>query len=312
MSTKAHTVQVRTAPTPFGVHYWTSWLKCPTAAWLDELARKERDPSQLSGVIYFDVGSLGHALLALHYSLPPQEALKLDTRKLKWMTSGGPLDKETYAEALEEADRLYRAYRAHWGAGDLGKVLGIEHELETQGNLGDPTRDAPILTGGLDLVVRLTAAQLKRSNLDGEPGVYVVDHKFYSRPDPATYELALHDMQFAMYPELWDRGNPTTRDACKGTIVNLIYKKLPPSFERLLLPRRALQLEARVFNQAQQAAASIRNSSLEAVKAGGAPFANIAHCFKRSSFGWDFCAHYKSGVCKRGLQRKPRAENSAG
>ena len=63
-----YTAFVRTESTPFGVHTWDAWLRCERQAWLKELDRAEREPGKLSGVLHFDIGSIFHALLALHYS----------------------------------------------------------------------------------------------------------------------------------------------------------------------------------------------------------------------------------------------------
>lgn len=292
---KIHTALVRTSSTDYGPHFWLSWLGCERKAWLDSLERENRDPSELSGIIYFDVGSVFHALKALHYSLPAAQAMAIDTSRLRYTTAGGPLDTERYEEAIREAERLYRAYRAYWPPNDLGRVLHIEEEFR----MALPLRDgvSPIeVTGGIDLVAKLGKRDLKRNGLDGMPGIYPVDTKTRSKKDPHEYELALHDAQFATYPQLLKE---KYGDELQGFLVDLAYKTSTPSFERFLVPKMALDTEWPIVESAYRRAHARRFESLRLIDDGGLPPTNIRECFKKSFMGVDMCAHYRSGLCRR-------------
>lgn len=287
---KIHTVQVRTSSTDRGPHFWLSWLGCERKAWLDSLEREHRDPSELSGIDYFDIGTIFHALKALHYSLPAEEAMAIDTNKLRYVTPGGPLDVEKYADSIREGERLYRAYRAYWPPNDFGKILHVETEF------GMTLPGEIEVTGGIDLVCKLGRRDLKRLNLDGEPGIYPVDTKTRSKKDPHEYELALHDIQFATYPRLLIS---KYGDEIKGFLVDLAYKTVAPTFERFIVPKMALDNEWVVAENAIRRAADRRRSSLSLIANESLPEVNIRECFKKSVVGTDMCTHYKNGSCKR-------------
>lgn len=288
------TVTIRTDSTPNGVHSWYSWLGCHRKAWLGEIDRAHRVPTDvLSGKDYFDIGSIGHGLLALHYSIPYEKALRLDTTRLTYkLDHGARLDVETHAADIEEATRLYRAYRLHYPKNDLGKVVDIEKEFELE-------MGAMSLSGGLDLVVRMTSKDLTRNGLDGLPGIYIVDHKFYSKKDPMAYELALHDPQFITYPYLYEAAR---RVEVQGTIVNIIYKTVNPGFERFVIPKMAINAEWPIVSGALGLAARNKAAALKIVEDGGLPEVNTRECYKRSSFGTDVCKYHKNGSCDRRMR----------
>lgn len=286
--TKTHTVHIRTSSTDFGPHFWLSWLGCARKAWLDGLQRNHRDPSLLSGILYFDIGSIFHGLKALHYSLEPDKAMAIDTNRLQYKTEGGPLDTEKYEEAIREAERLYRAYRAFWGPRDFGKIVAVEEEIEAAA----PRK----LTGGIDLICRLNKRDLKRLNFDSEPGLYPVDTKTRSNKDPMEYELALHDSQFSTYAKLVE---DKYSESVKGFIVDLAYKSLRPTFERFVVPRMALAAEWERTNDMLRIAGARHGQALGALAEGSLPEVNIRECFRRSRIGWDICQHYKNNQCDR-------------
>ena len=294
MKPKIHTVLVRNSSTDFGPHFWLSWLGCPRKAWLDTLQKQERDPSLLTGIIYFDIGSIFHGLKALHYSLPADAAMAIDTNRLRYKTEGGSLDTERYEEAIREAERLYRAYRAYWGPNDLGKIVAIEQEIRLQ--LEQRVISERPLTGGIDLICRLGKRDLKRLNFDSLPGLYVTDTKTRGSKDAMEYEMALHDVQFSTYTHLVEQ---KYQEPVQGFIVDLAYKGAHPSFERLLVPRMALQAEWEITRGALEVAGHARNKALAILDQKGLPEANIKHCFKRSRVGWDVCSYYKNGSCNR-------------
>lgn len=291
---KRYEAPVRTENTDRGVHFWLGWLGCDRKAWLKELKRAHQEPGRLSGIVYFDIGSIFHALLALYYSLPPRDGLALDTGRVRYTTSAGPLETDLYIEAISEAERLFRGYRAFWGAADLGCIISIEEEYRAKLSGTDET-----VSGGVDLVCKLGKRDLKRLNLDGEPGIYPVDHKTRGRVDPMEYELATHDAQFSTYPKLVEAYG----DEIKGFIVNLAFKGARPTFQRMLIPRMALDAEWPSTRNALVMATERRANALKVIEAGGLPQPNITSCFKKSSVGWDLCEFYKDGSC----DRKPRS-----
>lgn len=306
-SKKWHTALVRTDSTAFGPHYWGGWIVCPRKAWLAELEKQHRDPGKLSGIAHFDIGSILHALLALHYSLDPNAAMALNTGRIRYVTAAGPLEVEDYAQAIAEAERLYRAYRVYWGKADLGKVVAVEKELGTHLPCYNGQETIPVtMTGGLDLVVRLTARDLKRQNLDGSPGLYIVDHKTRGQKDPIEYEMALHDLQFSTYPKLWDSVEKKLKDKVQGFLVNLLYKTKTPTFERFIVPKMALRAEWLRSEGLYAISMRERSYALSLVEAGGLPEARITACFKKHAAGWDICQFHKNGKCDRLQQPVPR------
>jgi len=285
---------VRTAPSRAGVHYWDTWLRCARLAWYDGLARENREPGRLTGILHFDIGTIFHALLALHYFLEPDKAAAINTGTLRYHTETGPLETEEYAEAIGEAERLYRAYRVFWGARDFGKVLAVEREYEKALGTGE-------VTAAIDLVVKLSKKDLARNKLDGEPGVYLVDHKTRGSRDPAEYEMALRSVQFSTYAAVYG-------PEVKGFIVNLAYKGARPTFERILVPRMALTAEWEVSRGLLETAMREKKAAESLIEVGGLPEVRPGQgtCFKRSRVGWDFCSHYKSGRCSRKPQHGGR------
>lgn len=280
-------VTIRTDSTANGVHSWYSWLNCPRKAWFKELSRAHREPrTTLSGRTAFDVGSIGHALLALHYSLPYEKAMQINTSRLTYKLDNGlPLDTDIHAADIEEASRLYRAYRLHHRKNDLGKVLDIEKEFEV-------SQGACKLSGAPDLVVKMTARDLANNSLDGSPGIYVVDHKFYGKKDPMAYELAMHEPQFVTYPKIYPQ-------EVAGTIVNIIYKTAAPSFERFLVPKMAINSEWPIVSDSLALAARNRETALKIVEGGQLPEVNTQDCFKSTRYGVDVCRYYKDNSCNR-------------
>lgn len=152
------------------------------------------------------------------------------------------------------------------------------------------------VTGGIDLVARLGKRDLKRLNLDGLPGVYPIDTKTRGSKDPMEYELALHDAQFATYPQLL---KAKYGDELRGFLVDLAYKTTRPTFERFIVPKIALDNEWEVTRSAIERASDRRGAALSLIDGGGLPPVNIRECFKRTRVGWELCKHYKSGACRR-------------
>lgn len=295
------TALVRTDSTPSGPHYWGGWLRCERQAWLNELERAHRDPGELSGILHFDIGSIVHALLALHYSAPSLHAqMKIDTTKVRYVTAAGPLDTEKYAEAIYEGERLFRAYRVYWGWQDLGKVVAVERELEmTIMRIGLEKDEPQSLTGGLDLATKMSKRDLKRSGFpDATPGLYLHDHKTRSKKDPYEFEMACHDIQFSTYPKLVETAEKKWGPV-RGFMVNLLYKGTSPTFGRLLIPKMALDAEWPVSEGMYAQAFKAKRESLKIVEAGGLPMARTTACFKKSIVGWDICEFYKSAKCNR-------------
>lgn len=299
MNKKRHTALVRTDPTAFGPHYWGTWTVCERKAWLIELERTHQEPGELSGVIYFDVGTILHALLALHYGTALEARQAIDTTRVKYVTAAGPLDVERYSEAIYEAERLFRAYRVYWGWNDLGKIVAVEKELEMTLPRGQTiTFSSQTITGGLDLISKMSARDLKKNGLQGEPGLYLHDHKTRSKKDPYEYEMACHDLQFSTYAKLVETAEKKWGPV-RGFIVNLIYKGTTPSFGRILISKDALEAEWKVSEGLYQVAFQAKRESLRVLEAGGLPTARTRACFKKSIVGWDICPFYKSRQCDR-------------
>ncbi len=286
---KSRDVLVRTSSTDWGVHFWSDWLRCARMAWLNSLAKAHREPGRLTGIMHFDLGSIFHALLAFHYSLPAAKRLEVDTSKLRYVTEAGPLDAELYTQAIFEAEGLYRAYRLFF-QNEGFKVFAIEKEYEIEIEAGQK------VTIGLDFGTKLGKRDLKRMGLDGPSGIYPWDHKTRGRDDPAEYELATHDPQFSTYARVLDEH---FNGELGGFIVNLAYKGPRPRFSRLLIPKMALKAEWTVTKGMLKLAQQERDKALRLVESGGLPEARTTNCFKRTPVGWEFCRYYKDGSCDR-------------
>lgn len=297
---KKQVAHIRTSSTLTGVHYWMDWLRCPRMAWLGELAKESAPIGQMSHVDYFRVGSILHGLMALHRSLPPDEAMALSTDNISYKTDAGPLDPDEFHEDIAAAEQLYRNYKAYWGPlAVVGKVLAVEKDLQVLLG-GNPNLDpgAVILTGGLDLVLKLSKRDVERMGTPGleEPGVVIVDYKTAAGPSPEDFELYLHDAQLATYPRLWEANGG---DRVIGFLVEKLYKAGAKKCERLFIPRRALDTEWVSTEGALKLAVLERDKARYQIAHGGLPDANTTQCFRRTRVGWEFCTHYKSGQCDR-------------
>ena len=282
-------ITLRTNSTPNGVHSTVAWLKCPRKAWLDDLARDTKTPTgKLSGTAAFDVGTIVHGILAAHYSSKNPD--RIDTRHFVYRLDSGPdLDRDAHREDIALAETLYRAYRVFWRGADFTKVLDVEIEIEIDTGLGFK------LSGGLDLVVKATKRELKKMGIDGETGIYIPDHKTRTRNDPAEFELACHDAQFASYPVL---ARAKYGNEVKGIIVNRLFKS--GVFDRFHVPLMATDTEWRSVTLPSLKIANAKKlTSLAAAASSGLPEANTSQCFSWKGGGWDFCRHYRSGACDR-------------
>lgn len=279
-------ITIRSNSTENGIHSYYSWLSCPRKAYLNELKRKEKVPNGfLSGIDAFDIGSIWHGLLAAHYETPD-----FDTTRLTYKLDDGSSLDENHFESRRDAEALFLAYRAHYLRADFTKILDIESEFE----LVLPNFK---LSGGLDLVVGLGKRDLKKMNIDGQPGVYVIDHKTRSKKEAMEYELALHNPQFAAYPKL---AETKYGSEVRGMIINLGVKTKTPSFERLLIPKMATDLEWNRVTLPQLGIASrLKEEARRAIESKILPEARTNECFTYQFGGWKACNFYSNNQCDR-------------
>lgn len=217
--------------TPHGLSYWTSWLGCERAAFLQATAKKNKG---LSGKLPMDTGSAGHALLAEYYR-PKSEAI--DTEAIYWVNRG-----ETTIDYAEEvcqaAADTFRAYRLKHPAKLLGKVDAVEQLYEIKEAFGGLLHT---FTFQPDLEVTLTLKQAHDAvpHEFGLNGRYMVDHKFRTRWQQQHEEIDLEDLRFHVYNLAYAQQFPRRVPSFQGTIVNTIYtsgtKAKPHPMRRTLI-----------------------------------------------------------------------------
>lgn len=207
-----------------GLSYWSAWGKCCFAAHLNELHGGGNDAG--SGA---RIGTLGHAFAELYYG-------GYDFRCDEVIFKPVQLNDE-----VQEATRVFDAYREKFHKDEFGKVLSLEEKFE------GPAVEAAVgiapFTGKTDMVVELgdeaciEALKLSRPGLADaplRPGMILgVDHKFL-KARQSNQELKYpNSLQFIGYQVGY---NATHERKVEGWIVNVIIRTKTVQFYTMFVP----------------------------------------------------------------------------
>lgn len=192
------------------------------------------------------IGSITHAFLEMYYT--PENDPNFQASAVRFESVRGDPEEE----ARLEAERIFRAYRARFPAGELGNNRYVEHYLP-QGKDGTEIVDhdelvnlwAPVVefvglpyTARLDMVIRVTPTDCKRikktRGLNLKPGHYLIDYKTAAWHSAHMENVYRRDVQFIAYHRAWNYLYPTKR--LNGTIVIMLTKTKRPDQISLLIP----------------------------------------------------------------------------
>lgn len=263
-----------------GVSYWKRWMGCERQALFYETAGRFKGKVSKALVI----GTIVHAMLELYYKLAmlkgPAKPLALKTTAIRFVDDAGdPAD--IADEARIEADRLFRAYRVQFPPTELGRVVGVEEQVE--GSRVEHAVGVSPYTAKPDLIVQLTKVDCKRlwktRRIKVWPGYWLVDHKTEGEPSAeqllagwAPDEAFADSIQFTAYMLAYQAKYP--RRAVEGLLVNVIPKSKRPEFRTLVVPWPSMKKIA-VLRTFLDHASSRQHRAL---RLGHAP-ANITYCF---------------------------------
>lgn len=178
---------------------------------------------------YLLVGTIGHELLRqwrLGNDIPPGEP---------WTIDGEPVS----AETINEAYRVFQAYKMSFGRRDFGDVIATEMRFPV-----DPDHAAKIAavlgsvrSGAADLVVDVNRDDIARLAKTGivvpRPGILIVDDKFEKDGGEFTLLKHRHSFQFQTYMVMYALA---TGVEPVGAVVNVLVKNKTPKFVRVFVP----------------------------------------------------------------------------
>lgn len=215
---------------PLGYSALTRRQECARAARLAEAKAQEAGAvSRPVGDKSLAVGLMLHKLLELAELGEPVDEADI------FMSGGAPVEREW----VDEAWRLYNAYRMTPGLLGTTSTVAVEYEIKPTADLVE-ILGAPV-TGYIDRVFEVKSeeqveAVRRARGVELEVGkVYLQDYKTEFRDDGDKMFLRhRYSMQFALYQVAWNILNPGR--LCAGVLVDCIVKNKVPKFVSYLLP----------------------------------------------------------------------------
>lgn len=195
---------------------FASFQRCPYLWYRTYLADRGKElPS--GPPLALVVGSLIHALLAVHYQAKILIEYPISPEAMR----GYLLTKGVSPEAVNEAWRLFTAY-------EFSYTQDYLVPLEVEYHVVDPkTRESC----RYDLI-----AKIEPNTSALAPGAYVVEHKSSSRFDDATLNGWVNDGEVIGQIMLWERLKLARRfGPLQGVIVNILGKQKDPQFHRTIV-----------------------------------------------------------------------------
>lgn len=223
-------------------------LACPKKQALDEKYRGQNPLAFQSKYSMALVGTIGHKFYETYFKLQ----LPQDGEAIVFQLNEG-VDEQ----ALHDAERCFRKFRALFPPTVFGKVLHVEEDIEHtfKGPLepGSPLLQGLIgplrTTGRLDLATRMTQKVIDNIKsvfnnvgeleLDGfldilKPGDWLFDWKHRSRRDKNLMDRAIDSFQYAGY---WRKATTTfPKRKWLGTVQMTIFVQKEPGFRLTVIP----------------------------------------------------------------------------
>lgn len=266
-----------------GLTMYESVLECPRRWWLDEQLKAQGLPTSSANVATA-MGTATHGLLQRYY----ETKKRFNITNVVYKDVAGGHEWSLPVKSAAIAQKLFRHYAVKFPVNEF-TVVAVEERLIIEAAPWKP-KGLP-LTMQLDLVIKVTAAQVKRAlvrrRVPLTPGYYVVDHKCHMRENPTLNDRHTLSLQQEGYGLGWMLKYPRRR--LQGRLINmLVDAPTVPKFRTLLLPPPDGAAERRVANMLTQAGLLM--------KASEPPPAFHTACV--SKWG-DICSHYLEGRCSR-------------
>jgi hypothetical protein len=267
-----------------GFHYYASYgAGCPRAAVLNEKAKANGENGLLSNN-GLTVGTLGHALMALHFGRAL--SAKQDPTIIRF---SDVVDEE----ARYEAERCFRAFREQYPNPECyGKVIAIEKQIDSCSAVTEAVGVEPY-TLRPDLVTKMTKKDvtwvLKNCEVENgqylKPGYWMLDHKFDGRKNQAFLDRAMESKQFHSYFLGWNAAMP--RMPLQGVMRHTIFKYKEPRVLLTVVPPPSERQIKSLHAFYEWCCFVIENRPTQAI-------AHENNCFPM----WGVCRWWKENLCQ--------------